>query len=75
MDYVSTIREATNGSPFVLRSLGRLYGLGDVEQNLVATRGVPGWIWFSVALAAGFVIGARVQAQWPDKLPRLVSGK
>lgn len=65
---------AQHGSPGLLAAVGRLYGLGQAERNALAKTGVPGWALLGLGVAAGFVIGARVQKRWPDKVPELIGG-
>jgi hypothetical protein len=68
---------AEHGSPLLVKSLGRVFGIGPAERAALGQNGarsVPVWIWVSVGLAAGFVAGARIQRRWPTKVPRLISG-
>ena len=68
---------AREGAPMLLQALGRVYGLGPSERRALGGNGgggIPSWTWALLGVAAGVVIGARVQKAWPDKLPRLVRG-
>lgn len=66
---------AQHGSPILLQAVGRALGLGAEERAAIAG-GVklPVWFWIAVAGAAGIVIGVRVQRQWPEHVPDIVSG-
>jgi hypothetical protein len=68
---------ARDGAPMLLQALGRVYGLGPTERRALSGSeggGIPSWTWVLFGVAAGVVVGARVQRAWPDKLPALVRG-
>lgn len=76
IDYGKVAQVAQEGSPLLLQALGRLYGLGPSERAAFGQNGtgVPTWAWATIALVAGFVVGARVQKRWPRSVPELISG-
>lgn len=77
VSYGDVERIARHGSPLLLQAIGRALGLGPDERAALGRNGVAGvptWTWVALALAAGFVVGARVQKRWPDKLPQFVRG-
>lgn len=69
-------RVAKDGSPLLLQALGRLYGIGPAERQALGAdgAGVPAWAIAALALGVGLVVGARVQRQYPQYVPSIVSG-
>jgi hypothetical protein len=63
---------ATSGSPLLLRSIGRLYGLGEAEQNALARGRIPGWSLLLVGIGGGFVAGALAYRTWPGALGKVL---
>jgi hypothetical protein len=77
MSYGDMERIARNGSPLLLQAIGRAFGLGPAERAALGRNGaggIPTWSWVAIAIAAGFVAGARVQKRWPEKVPKLIQG-
>lgn len=76
IDYGQVARVAQEGSPLLLQAIGRFYGLGPSERRALGAEGagVPSWAWAAIFLAAGVVIGARVQKKWPNRVPKIISG-
>lgn len=50
--------------PAVLSGIGRLFGLGQVEQQALTGGKFPRWAMVVVALGAGVVAGAYAQRKW-----------
>jgi hypothetical protein len=68
---------ARDGAPMLLQALGRVYGLGPNERRALGgngSGGLPTWTWVLFGVAAGVVVGSRVEHAWPGKLPKLVRG-
>ena len=63
---------ATSGSPLLLRSLGRLYGMGTAEQDALVRGRIPGWALMLVGLGGGFIAGAMVYRTWPDAMAKVL---
>jgi len=77
LSYDDLHRIAKDGSPLMLQALGRVYGFGPQERAALGqpgSGGLPGWSWAVIGVAAGFVIGARIQKKWPSALPKIVRG-
>lgn len=53
------------GSPVLLRSVGRLCGLGQAEQNELAANGLPKWTVAVAGIGVGFALGAWARAAHP----------
>ncbi|MDD1678142.1 MAG: hypothetical protein LUO93_03025 [Methanomicrobiales archaeon] len=60
---------AKHGSPMLLNAFGRALGLGANEQAALGGGKLPWWLWASVALAGGVVVGIQVHKRWPEKIP------
>jgi len=56
---------ALTGSPLLLNSLGRVFGLGQEEQRAIAQGGFPTWALVALAAGAGFLLGAYVHDRYP----------
>lgn len=65
---------AQGGSPLLLRAVGRVFGLGEVESAALTQGRIPGWVFLAGGLVAGVVAGARIQKRWPRALPQIVRG-
>lgn len=63
---------AQNGSPALLSSFGRLFGLGSDEQQALMKGEVPRWAMFALGLAAGIAAGVFVQRKYPEQVSKLV---
>ena len=61
-----------DGSPGLLHAVGRVFGLGQAEQNALVNKGVPGWLWLVGGLGVGIVAGIQIQSRWPSKVPRVL---
>lgn len=72
--YGQVAHAAQHGSPIVLEAAGRLLGLGEAERGALAAGRVPGWLWATLGLGAGVVIGVRAYRKWPTKFPKVISG-
>ncbi len=68
-------RIATHGSPVLLRSVGRIWGLGIAEQDALARGRVPAWAIAVLAVSGGFVAGALVYRKWPGPVNKVLGGK
>ncbi len=71
-DLQSMASVAQSGSPMLLSAVGRVFGLGADEQAALGVGKVPWWLWASVGVAAGVVVGAQVHKRWPDVLPQMM---
>lgn len=72
--YEQVVELAQNGSPLLVRSAGRLLGLGAAEQQALTTTGIPRWAVLTVGLGLGFFVGAWAYRRYPKPLARLVGG-
>jgi hypothetical protein len=61
-----------DGSPGLLTAVGRVFGLGQAEQNALVSKGVPGWLWLVGGLGVGVVVGIQVQSRWPRRVPKVL---
>ena len=68
----TVIRVAKNGSPDLLSSVGRLFGLGTDEQQALMRGEVPRWAMFALGVAAGVAAGVFVQRKYPEQVSKLV---
>ena len=78
ISYGDIERIARDGSPLLLQAVGRVFGLGPQERAALGRNGVgglPTWTWVVVALAAGVVVGVRVDRHWPGKVPEWIGGQ
>lgn len=66
---------ATHGSPLLLRSMGRLWGMGTAEQDALVRGRFPGWALMLVGLGGGLVAGAMVYRKWPKVIGKVLGGK
>lgn len=66
---------AKEGSPFLLKSLGRVVGLGDSEQKAILDGKIPWWAWAGLGLGVGFLAGARIERKYSGKIPAIIAGK
>ena len=53
------------GSPMLLRSVGRVFGLGQEETDALSKGQMPTWVWCLAVGTAGFFVGAYVHNKWP----------
>lgn len=72
--YDDITRIAREGSPVLLQAIGRIYGFGQGDVSNLRGGGVPVWPFVLIALAAGFVGGARIQKRYGHHLPKLITG-
>lgn len=72
--YGDIARIARDGSPLLLQAIGRVYGFGQGDITSLRGGGVPMWPFVLVAVAAGFVAGARVQKRYGQHLPKILTG-
>lgn len=78
ISYGDIERIARDGSPLLLQAVGRVFGLGPQERAALGHNGMgglPTWTWVTLVLAAGVVIGVRVDRRWPGKIPEWVGGE
>ena len=66
---------AKHGSPAMLSAVGRLFGLGQGEQQALVNGKFPAWSVLLVGLAGGFVVGAYAYRKWPSAMGKVVGGK
>lgn len=63
---------ATNGSPEMLTSVGRLFGFGDAEQKALLRGEFPRWSIFVLGAAVGAVAGILVQRRFPEQVTKVL---
>lgn len=63
----TVLHAAKNGSPHLLRLAGRAFGLGEAEQTALVQGKLPFWLWITVGLAGGVLVGVQIQKHWPSK--------
>jgi len=63
---------ARNGSPLLLNSMGRIFGLGDDEQKALARGDFPRWAVLLIGIGAGVAAGVYVQRKWPSQVSKVV---
>ena len=68
----AVMHAATNGSPVLISSVGRLFGLGEEEQNALLKGEVPRWAIFALGIAAGAAVGVFVQRKFPEHVRKVV---
>ena len=56
---------AKDGAPMVVQAAGRLLGLGDEERAALAGGKIPWWLWAVGGVAAGYVLGVKMQKRYP----------
>lgn len=66
MDAETVIKGASNGSPFVLNAVGRMFGLGQAEQDALLRGDMPRWAVFTIGLVAGTAAGMYAYQRWPE---------
>lgn len=64
-----------NGSPVLLRAMGRVLGLGEPERAALSRGAVPWWCWAVGGVAIGFVVASRVERAYPGAIPTIVGGE
>lgn len=62
---------ATNGSPFLLNSVGRLMGLGDTEQKALGRGEIPRWAIFVVGAIVGGVGAVYAARRFPRQIAKI----
>jgi hypothetical protein len=62
-----------NGSPGLLRAVGRAFGLGQADQEAMAQGAVPPWLWLVLGVGAGVAVGVQLQKRAP-KYAKYVGG-
>jgi len=68
------IKAGEEGSPMLLKAVGRLCGLGTEEQQALGRGGVPGWLWGAVGLSGGVMLGAVLYRRYPRQMESLIPG-
>lgn len=72
----SDIRQLTaNGSPTLLRIVGRAFGLGTAEQDALVQGKIPAWLWVVAGFAGGAYAGAYAQKRWPHYVANVLKAK
>jgi len=64
-----------NGSPLLLSAVGRVLGLGQDEQRALADGKIPGWLWLTVGLVGGTLVGIQIYKRWPERVPDVLVGE
>jgi hypothetical protein len=70
--YDTLHKVATQGSPVLLRAVGRLAGLGAAESEQLMNGGIPKWAIAVVGIGAGFIAGAWAAQLWPSHMKKVV---
>ena len=65
-------RIADEGSPVLLRAVGRVFGLGEAERKQLVDHGIPAWTLVVVVGALGVVAGAWAHQRWPEQVDTMV---
>lgn len=63
---------AKNGSPLILSSFGRLFGLGADEQRALLKGDFPRWAVLAVGVGIGLVGGAYLHKKFPAQVGRVI---
>jgi len=63
---------AKNGSPLILSSVGRLFGLGEAEQSALVRGEFPRWSIFVIGLGLGAVGGVFLQRKFPEYVNKAI---
>lgn len=63
---------AKNGSPLILSSFGRIFGLGDSEQKALLKGEFPRWAVLAIGLGAGLVGGAYLHKKYPSQVGKII---
>lgn len=67
------LRQLTqNGSPALLRVVGRAFGLGTAEQDALLQGKIPAWLWIIAGFAGGAYAGAYAQKRWPHYVSNVI---
>ncbi len=61
-----------DGSPFLLGSLGRLFGLGQSEQGALVRGEVPRYAVLGLGLVVGFAVGVLIYHHYPETMSKAV---
>jgi hypothetical protein len=69
------VERAQEGSPLLLKAVGRAFGLADPEMDALKKGNLGGWFWMVLGLGVGVVVGARAYKAWPARFPKWVVGK
>lgn len=64
-------RIAQHGSPLLINSMGRLFGLGETEQQALAKGEFPRWAIFVLGIGAGLAAGVFAQRRWPATVSKV----
>ena len=59
---------AVQGSPKLLNAVGRVFGLGQAEQQALSQGKFPVWFWITSGLIVGAGLGIYVERTWPGKV-------
>lgn len=63
---VALIQETVSqGSPGLVRTFGRAFGLGQAEQTALAAGAVPWWLWVTFGVGVGVIAGVQLQKRAP----------
>jgi hypothetical protein len=64
----------SNGSPMLIKAVGRAFGLADAEQSALVSGKIPTWFWVAIFATAGVVAGVQIHKRWPNKIPKAFGG-
>lgn len=64
---------AESGNPAVLTAAGRLFGLGQAEQQALVSGGMSKWTVLLIGIVAGSVVGIYADRKWPGYTAKFFS--
>lgn len=65
---------ADSGSPALVSSFGRLFGLGQEEQAALVKGNIPRWAVFALGAVAGAALAVVVYQQAPSQFSKIAGG-
>lgn len=60
-----------SGSPAILRSVARVWGLGENEIQAITNDGIPSWAIVLLSGIGGVLIGIAIQRRYPKATARI----
>ncbi len=66
---------AKHGSPGMLHAAGRIFGLGQAEQQALVRGRLPRWLLFTVGIGGGVLLGIYADRRWPQQTRKLMGGR
>jgi len=72
IDSNTVINVAANGSPAILSGVGRLFGLGQVEQQALVQTGIPRLAILAFGIGFGVLAGIYAEREWPQHTRKMM---